>query len=70
MFQLRNPSLAGDTLRGRSGSGDREIRIARTAIDSLWVRQGDRKAARLVGGITMALAVLFVVTATHARAVR
>jgi hypothetical protein len=56
-FELKRPVLASDTLRaGKGGSA-----VSIHEIDSLWIRQNNRKTTRLVAIFTVAMAVAFVV---------
>jgi hypothetical protein len=59
-FELKGPVLASDTLRAATGGSAASIH----EIDSLWVRQADRKKTRAVAFATLALALTFVVAAS------
>lgn len=66
-FELKRPVLASDTLRAAANGGSA---VSIHDIDSLWVRQADRKKSRAVAFATLALALTFVVAASAVTAGR
>jgi hypothetical protein len=61
IYELTKPGIGGDTLRGRVDG--RDVTLPISAVDSLWIRQNNRKTTRLVAIVTVAMAAAFVVGA-------
>ncbi len=60
-YELTKPGIGSDPLRGRIDG--RDVAIPISAVDSLWIRQNNRKTTRLVAIIAVAMTAAFVVGA-------
>ena len=60
-LELAKPALRGDTLRGRVDERDTALPIS--AVDSIWIRQNNRKTTRIVAITAVAIALTFAIAA-------
>jgi hypothetical protein len=66
-FEMRHPTVRGDTLFGTTKTGKAAIAIPLDKIESAAIRQNDRTKTRRVAASIMAFSLIFLVAATSVR---